>query len=62
MTCSLVDRMEALITLGYINVPSDLSRFAEEFVQKPEEEQALLLGELDEEAGKMGAAGAQSTV
>lgn len=49
MIRSLADRIDALITLGYINSPSDLSRFAEEFVQKPEEEQALLLGELDEE-------------
>ncbi|KAF8591758.1 hypothetical protein K439DRAFT_1644098 [Ramaria rubella] len=49
----LEDRMGALITLGYIDAPGDLSRFAEEFVRKPEEEQALLLGELDEETLKM---------
>ena len=49
--------MDALITLGHINAPSDLSRFAEEFLQKSEEEQALLLGELDEETRQMAVAG-----
>lgn len=46
-------RLEALISLGYINLPSDVSRFAEGFVQKPEEDQRSLLGELDEENRRM---------
>jgi hypothetical protein len=62
MTYSLLDRLDALITLGYISVPSDVTRFAEGFVQKPEEEQALFLGQLDEEARRMSATGTQTGV
>lgn len=62
MAYSLLDRLEALITLGHITVPSDVTRFAEEFVQKPEEEQALLLGELDEAAKRMDAAETRTDV
>lgn len=45
----LQDRLEVLLTLGYITSAEDLPRFAADFVHKSEEEQRLFLGQIDEE-------------